>query len=105
MISGTAFWVAWWIFVFLVVFNFLPAVIAYAQRHPRRHTLAALNVVSLFSFALWLVLMAWAVGGRRDDSRVAMFLSKRQNQLMLGVSIGLMVVFSFGTTLYSLDLI
>lgn len=105
MISGTAFWVLWWIFVFLVVFNFLPTVIAYAQMHPRRSRLAALNVVSLFSFALWVVLMAWAIGGRKDDSRVAMFLGKRQNQLMLGVSIGLMAVFSFGSTLYGLDLI
>ncbi len=105
MISGTAFWVLWWGFVFLVVFNFLPTAIAYAQGHPRRNRLAALNIVSLFSFALWLVLMAWAIGGRSDDSRVAMFLAKPANQLMLGTSIALMAVFSFGSTLYGLDLI
>ena len=105
MISGTTFYVLWWIFVFLVGGNFIPTAIAYAQAHPRRGKLAALNVISLFSFALWVVLMAWAVGGGADDSRVTRFLANRQNRRMLGASIVAMFVLSFGSTLYTMNLI
>ncbi len=69
--TDLAFWMIWTPFVFLVVFNFLPSAIAFVDRHPDRHRLAAINLLSLFSGVLWVGLMAWAVGGRRADTRLA----------------------------------
>ncbi len=105
MISGTSFFILWWIFVALVMLNFVPTCVALVRNHPKRGKLAALNLVSLFSFALWLVLMAWAISGGREDSRVAMFLANEGNQRMLGISIGGMFALSFGSTLMSLGII
>ena len=105
ILSGTTFWILWWIFVFLVVFNFVPTVIAVIQRHPERRLIAGLNIVSLFSFALWLGLMAWVLGGKRDDSAINRFVSNRQNRrLVIASTIG-MVMLGFSSTLYGLDLI
>ena len=87
MVAGTAVTIAMWVFVALCVFNFLPAVIAYVDRHPDRHLLAALNVLSLFSFALWIGLMAWARAGHSDHPMIRRFVGSAQDRRRLVVSV------------------
>lgn len=92
------------IFVFLVVFNFLPACIAYVNRHPDRHLLAALNVVSLFSFALWIALMAWSVSGNSNHPLIQRFVGSPQRRRRLVASVSALVLAGFATTAVTFNL-
>lgn len=93
------FWTLWTIFVFLVVFNFLPMIIAVVDRHPERTTIAILNVISLFSFALWMALMYWVVRGTRDDELINRFLNKGYNRKIVQYGVGCLLAFGFGSAL------
>lgn len=104
MISDMQFWILWSIFVFLVVFNFLPTCVAFVSRHPERWLLAWLNIVSLFSFILWIALMVWAAGGKRDDSVINRFVGNRQNRRFLAMGTVGLVAFGVGSTLYGFNL-
>jgi hypothetical protein len=104
MLSNAQFWVLWTVFVFLVVFNFLPSAIALVDRHPERRMIAMLNVVSLFSFALWLALIVWAIGGKRDDSVINRFVANPQNRRLVHLGVAGFVAFSFGATLGELGI-
>jgi hypothetical protein len=99
MVAGaTAVSIAVWIFLFLCVFNFLPAALAYVDRHPDRHLLAALNILSLFSFALWIALMAWARAGHSDHPLIRRFVGAPQDRRRLLASVFvLMLAGSAGT--------
>lgn len=98
------FWVVWGIFVFLVVFNFLPAVIAVVDRHPERGTIALLSVVSLFSFALWLALMYWVVRGTRDDELINRFLGNGYNRRFVQFGVAALLAFGVGSALGGLGI-
>ncbi|MFZ4688269.1 MAG: superinfection immunity protein [Polymorphobacter sp.] len=102
--NDMTFWILWTVFVFLVVFNFLPAVIAYVDRHPERRTLAMLNVASLFSFALWIALMVWATRGKRDDSVINRFMNSGRNRKFVQLTLAGIMAFSFGSTLGTLGI-
>ena len=93
------FWTLWTIFVFLVVFNFLPMIIALIDRHPERGTISLLNVISLFSFALWLALMYWVVRGKRNDEVINRFLGTGNNRKIIQLSVAGLLAFSFGSAL------
>ncbi|TRW15210.1 superinfection immunity protein [Glacieibacterium frigidum] len=69
------------------LFMFAPMLIAYATRHPERKRIAALNPLALLSFLLWGALIAWAVGGKRDDSVIAQFVEKQRRHIPLVVTI------------------
>lgn len=99
MVAGaTAVSIAVWIFIFLCVFNFLPAAVAYVDRHPDRHLLAALNVLALFSFALWVALMAWARAGNSEHALVRRFVGSPQDRRRLFASVfALLLAGSAGT--------
>ncbi len=98
------FWTLWTIFVFLVVFNFLPMIIAQIDRHPERGTISLLSVISLFSFALWLALMVWAAGGTRNDLVINRFLGNGKNREMVHFGIAGILAFGMGSTLGGLGL-
>ena len=102
--GATAITVIVGIFVFLCVFNFLPACVAYVNRHPDRHLLAALNVVSLFSFALWIALMAWAASGSSCHPMIQRFVGSPQRRRRLIASVSALVLAGFATTAFSLNL-
>lgn len=51
----------------------VPVGIAYARRHPERRTIAALTPGAFLSFILWAALLAWAVGGQRNDSVIGKY--------------------------------
>lgn len=102
--GATAISVIVGIFIFLCVFNFLPACVAYVNHHPDRHLLAALNVVSLCSFALWIALMAWAVSGNSSHPLVQRFVGSPQRRRRLIASVSALVLAGFATTAISLNL-
>lgn len=104
VVGATAASVIVGIFIFLCVFNFLPACIGYVNRHPDRHLLAALNVVSLFSFALWIGLMAWAVSGNSSHPMVQRFVGSPQRRRRLVASVSALVLAGFASTALSLNL-
>lgn len=105
MISDTAFQVLWTIFVFLVVFNFLPACIAFVSRHPERRVLALLNILSLFSFALWIGLMVWAVGGQRPDSAIGRFMGSENGRNLVRLTVACLAAFGMGSTFGALGIV
>jgi hypothetical protein len=57
-----------------LVFNFVPTLVAFARRHPERRLIGQLNILSIFSFLLWAALIAWAAGGKRNDSVINHFI-------------------------------
>ncbi len=63
----------------VLAFTLLPAMIAQARRHPDRATIWKLSPGGLFSFMLWFALMAWAVGGKRDDSVIGRYAHRLQS--------------------------
>ncbi len=82
--------------------NFLPTAIAFARRHPERALLARINILSILSFLLWLALMAWAVGGARNDAVINRFVNNRaQRPLLIGLLV-LLVGGGLAVTLASL---
>jgi uncharacterized membrane protein len=105
MITPTQFWILWDIFILLIILNFVPTCIAYLSHHPDKHLLASLNIVSLFSFVLWIGLMGWAMGGRQTDSKWSRFLADRHKRRLFVGAVLAFVSVSFGSTLYGLDLI
>lgn len=86
----------------VLIFNFLPTLIAYARRHPERRLLASLNVLSLLSFLLWVALFVWAVGGKRDDGVISRFVGNPANRRRLGVAVAALVGIGVATTAYAL---
>lgn len=105
MISETTIQVLWAIFVFLVVFNFLPSCIAFVSHHPERKLLALLNVISLFSFALWIALMVWAVGGQRNDSVIGRFMGNPRSRALVKLGVASFAAFGLGSTLGELRVV
>ncbi len=93
------------VFIFLMVFNFLPACVALVDRHPERRLIAGLNVLSLFSFALWLALMAWVIGGERPNSMIGRLMSDpRARRVVVFVTAGF-AAFGLGGTLGGLGVV
>ena len=105
MASVAAWQIIGTVFIFLVVFNFLPACIAWIDRHPERRLLAGLNILSLFSFALWLALMAWAIGGRRPDSIIGRWMGDPRLRRLLVIGAMATAAFSLGGTLGGLGVV
>jgi hypothetical protein len=98
LLGAGAISMAVWVFLFLCVFNFLPAALAYVDRHPDRHLLAALNVLSLFSFALWIALLGWARAGHSDHPMIRRFVGSPHDRRRLAASVFmLMLAGSAGT--------
>lgn len=79
-------------------FNFIPTAIAYARRHPERRLLARLNILSTLSLLLWFALLAWALGGERNDSVIGKFVGGADGRRRL---IALVVVLVGGGVLVS----
>ncbi|KPF80116.1 hypothetical protein IP88_01060 [alpha proteobacterium AAP81b] len=93
------------VFIFLVIFNFLPACVAYVDRHPERRLIAWLNLLSLFSFALWLALMAWAVGGKRPESLIGRWMGNARTRRYVVMGAAGVAAFSLGGTLGGLGVV
>lgn len=86
----------------MLIFNFLPSMIAFARSHPEKRLIGKLNILSLLSFLLWFALLAWAVGGKRDDSVINRFVGNAENRgRLIAIVVGLVSI-GIATTAYAL---
>ena len=85
-----------------LVFNLVPTIIAFARTHPERRLIAGLNPLSLFSFLLWFALLAWAIGGQRNDSVIGRFVGDKDNRGRLFALVAVLVGIGVSTTAYAL---
>ncbi|KAB7646220.1 superinfection immunity protein [Polymorphobacter fuscus] len=88
--------------VAVLVFNFVPTIIAVARQHPERRLIAGLNVLSMVSFLLWFALLVWAVGGKRDDGVIGRFVGRAGNRRRLVALVAALVGVGVATTAYAL---
>jgi uncharacterized membrane protein YwzB len=84
--------------------NFIPTMIAFARQHPERRLIGQLNILSIFSFLLWMALIAWAAGGARDDSVIAKFVGKPGQRQKLVALVVVLVGAGVATTAYAFSL-
>ena len=87
-----------------LIINFIPTVLAFARQHPERRLIAQLNVLSILSFLLWLALMAWVVGGKRDDSVISKFVGQPGQRQKLVALVVVLVGAGVASTAYALSL-
>ena len=74
----------------ILVLALLPAIIAFTTRHPERRTIAALAPGGILSLILWAALMAWAIGGKRNDSVIGRYADRLKGSgLLLPAAIAL----------------
>ena len=76
----------------LVTYLAAPALIALAQQHPERRLIYKLSPLTLLSFILWLVLLAWASTGRRDEAIISRYVARLRGNNQLPLVITLLVL-------------
>lgn len=86
----------------VLVFNFIPAIIAHGRNHPEKRLIGRLNILSLFSFVLWMALVAWAVGGARNDSVINKFVGNAENRGRLVAIVVALVSVGIATTAWAM---
>ncbi len=84
-----------------LVFNFIPTLIAFARRHPERRLIGQLNILSILSFLLWAALLAWALGGKRNDSVINRFIGQPGQRGRLIAIVATLVGLGVATTAYA----
>jgi hypothetical protein len=86
----------------LVVYGGAPGFIALVRRHPERRLIYTLCPLTLLSFILWMVLLAWAFTGRRDDAIISRYVAKLRGDNRLPLAITLLVLAGFAGSLLTL---
>lgn len=86
----------------LLVYMAAPALAALVTRHPERRLIYRLAPLTLFSFLLWVALLAWALTGQRDDARVARHVAKLRGNNRLPIAIALLVLVGLAGSLLPL---
>lgn len=86
----------------LVVILGAPAFIALVKRHPERRLIYQLTPLTLLSFTLWLVLLAWAFTGNRDDATISRWVAKLRANQRLPLAITLLVLVGLAGSLLTL---
>jgi len=86
----------------LAAFIALPAIVALVRQHPERRLIYKLTPLTLFSFLLWLGLVAWALTGKRNDAVISRYVSKLRDNNRLPLVIALLVVFGLAAGLVPL---
>jgi hypothetical protein len=81
--------------------NFVPTIIAFVRRHPERRLIGQLNILSIFSFLLWMALIAWAAGGKRNDSVINRFIGRPGQRGRLIAIVATLVGLGIATTAYA----
>ncbi len=84
-----------------LVFNFVPTLIAFARRHPERRLIGQLNILSILSFLLWAALLAWALGGKRNDSVINRFIGRPGQRGRLIAIVATLLGLGVATTAYA----
>lgn len=86
----------------LVIYITVPALVALARQHPERKLIYKLSPLCLLSFILWLVLVAWAFTGQRNDAVISRYVSKLRANNRLPLVITLLVIFGLAGSLLPL---
>ncbi len=79
-----------------------PAGIAFLRRHPESSLIYKLSPLSLLSFLLWLVLIAWAFTGQKDEAVISRYIARLRGKKRLPLAITLLVVLGLGGSLLPL---
>lgn len=79
-----------------------PALIALIRRHPERRLICKLSPLTLMSFILWIVLIAWAVTGRRDDALISRYVATLRGSNRLPLAITLLVLAGIAGSAFTL---
>jgi hypothetical protein len=84
----------------IAVFMAVPMAIAALRRHPERRLIYKLAPLALFSFLLWLALIAWASSRQHDDALIQKYVNKlREGKLLPLVIVVLVVIGAAGSLL------
>jgi len=86
----------------LVIVLGAPAFIALVKRHPERRLIYQLTPLTLLSFTLWAVLLAWAFTGNRDDAIISRWVMKLRANNRLPLAITLLVLAGLAGSLITL---
>jgi membrane protease YdiL (CAAX protease family) len=86
----------------LALFITLPALLASVRQHPERRLIYKLTPLALFSFLLWLVLIAWAWTGKRNDAVLSRYVVKLRDNNRLPLMVALLVVLGLAGSLLTL---
>lgn len=86
----------------LVTYLTAPALVAVARTHPERRLIYKLSPLTLLSFILWLVLLAWAFSGRRDDAIISRYVAKLRSDNRLPLAVILLVLLGLAGSLITL---
>ncbi len=72
-----------WLYMVLSLY-FLPTIISEQQRHPHRTTIGVLNVLLGWTVLGWLVTMAWACRGARQEALATHWTGARKRKVLVG---------------------
>lgn len=86
----------------LVIYIAIPPLVALARKHPERSLICKLSPLCLLSFILWLVLIAWAFTGQRNDAAISRYVLKLRGNNRLPLAITLLVLFGLIVSLLPL---
>lgn len=86
----------------LAIYIAIPSLVALARQHPERRLIYKLSPLCLLSVILWLVLVAWAFTGQRNDAIISRYVSKLRGNNRLPLAITLLVLFGLAGSLLPL---
>jgi small-conductance mechanosensitive channel len=86
----------------LAAFIALPAILATVRQHPERGLIYKLTPLAIFSFILWLVLVAWAFTGKRNDAVLSRYVTRLRDNNRLPLVVVLLVVSGLAASLVPL---
>jgi hypothetical protein len=79
-------------FAFVALIYFIPAIVAYERKHPSRAGVLTLNFFLGWTFIGWVVSLAWAFSGERQERTPEEIEANRQRAKEAGIVVGLIVV-------------
>ncbi|KQN05262.1 hypothetical protein ASE85_20365 [Sphingobium sp. Leaf26] len=86
----------------LVIYIAIPPLVAFTRQHPERRLIYKLSPLCLLSLILWLVLVAWAFTGQRNDAIISRYVSKLRGDNRLPLAITLLVLLGLAGSLLPL---
>jgi hypothetical protein len=87
---------------FLIVYMAVPPLVALVRRHPERGLIYKLTPLCLLSLILWLVLVAWALTGQRNDAVISRYVAKLRGSNRLPMVVALLVLLGLAGSLLPL---
>lgn len=83
----------------VVVFVFLPGIVAVVRRDKDKYVILGTNLVFFWSFAVWAALMVWAFTGKADQSLLER-LSRSPNGRTVALVTGGILIVGLGAAMF-----